>query len=132
MAQAEILRAIRAVVGSRIRSNDDRCRLSSPDTKAYSTAGQSCPDTPKCRSLALFRRDLCGADRRDSFPRAVTNVSHAAQFGPRTLLEIPDARRRSRPGTVVRTRSPHQLLDRKLLDRAWPADLCIRTRHPLC
>jgi len=30
------------------------------------------------------------------------------------------------------TRSPHQLLDRELLDCVGAADLCVRTWHPLC
>jgi hypothetical protein len=77
------------------------------------------------RSLDVFRGSLRGADRRNSVPRSPTNVSHAAHFRPRTLLKIRHARRRSCSRTIVRPRSSHQLLDRKLLDSARPADLCI-------
>src|SRR6202158_945912 len=113
MAQGETLCAVRAVVGSGVRSLDDLSRLFSPDPKPHSAAGQSCPDTWECRSMALFPRGLCGTDRRDSVPWAATDVSHAAHFGPRALLEIRDAYRRSYSGIVVRIGPPYQFLDRE-------------------
>src|SRR6266404_4494243 len=120
------------ILPSRAFFGANRCRLFSPDIEAYSTSGQSCPDASKYRSLALLHGNRCRADRRDSVPWAATNISHAAHFGPRTLLEIRHACRRSRSGAVVRIRSRHQLLDGDFVDGDSAADLCICNWHRLC
>jgi hypothetical protein len=58
-------------------------------------------------------------------------IALAAYLGPRTILEIRHARRRSYSRTIVCPRSSLQLLDGTVLDGVRPADICVRPGNPL-